>query len=1434
MVDVQNEVPTDFITNIIFSDLASAEKFFDSIPSGISITVDTSCKEIKHNRKAAEFLRIESRGSPLHSADGNQPLRLFHKGKQLSLSDMPVQRAAWKGEEVKNREIEFLWDDGVQKYALFSSNPVYNNKGEIIGAVATFEDITGLKQVEKALKKSRQKEQLFSNVAGCLLTSENPLDIIKDLCLKTMEFLDMDLFLNYLVDEEKNCLHMHACAGIPEEEAQKIEWLDYGAAVCGYAAQEARPIVVENIPEAPDPRTELVKSYGIKAYACNPLRIEDRVIGTISFGACSRTAFTAEELTVMKTIADYIAVALDRLRMNRALRESEDTYRKLSEKLREIDLPQSEERFYKAFHNNLVAIAITHFKEGKYVDVNEAWLKMYGFKREEVIGRSAGELNLYVDSELQESSQKELKNKGRYSNFEVTYKTRKGEIGVCLSSGELIMLDGETCIFSLEVDITERKRAEDLLRKREEQLKQITDNIHDTIMVMDKQGIVQYLSPSYESVMGVAIEEKLGRSAFENVHPEDAKTVISLFAAGISGYIEAGKLEYRCRHADGHYVWLETTGRALFDDRGIFAGAVICIRDITGRKQAEEELRLARDGLEFRVRERTAELQQSNDRLKTEIEERKKAEEVRKQLLRDIDEQRARLQAIIESLPVGLRIADASGKIVFINDVARNIWGENVHCAKNTGDYSAYKAWWPETGECILAEDMPIACALLRGAACKEKVIDFERFNGTRGTQLVSSAPIRMSDGAITGCVAIVQDITELKLAEQALREQTEALAEIDRAKTAFFSNVSHEFRTPLMLIISPLEDLLFGTGWQIFAEVREQLTLIHSNSLRLLKLVNTLLDFSRIEAGRNQAAYEPADLAAYTAELAGVFRSAIESAGMRLKVDCPPLPQPIYIDKEMWEKIVLNLLSNAFKFTFEGEITVALRWCVDHAELEVKDTGAGIAPEEMPHIFERFYCIRGVRARTHEGTGIGLALVQELVKLHGGTVKATSEPGKGASFTVLIPAGSAHLPKDRIGTARTLPSKAMRAANLSSTEALKWLTEDAAVLHNNRVVHEDVPQPAAGVPAGKRARVLLADDNADMRGYIRRLLSDNYDVEAVADGRAALTAARENPPDLILTDIMMPRLDGFELLAELRSDPTLQTVPVIMLSARAEEESRVVGLNAGADDYLVKPFSARELIARVNANLEISLLRKKVFFEQAARNEAENYLKTEKEMARLDRLNLVGEMAASIGHEIRNPMTSVRGFLELFNTKPTFAEYREIFDLMISEMDRANFIITEYLSLAKDKSVDLKPMNLNAVLNAIFPLLQADSFEQDKHLYLETQDIPDLLLDGKEIRQLIYNLARNGLEAMKSGGKLTIKTYLEGEEAVLSVQDEGKGIDPEILEKLGTPFLTTKENGTGLGLPVCYSIAKRHGAKIDIESGGAGTTIKVLFKISG
>ncbi|MEV1015363.1 ATP-binding protein [Micromonospora sp. NPDC049801] len=452
------------------------------------------------------------------------------------------------------------------------------------------------------------------------------------------------------------------------------------------------------------------------------------------------------------------------------------------------------------------------------------------------------------------------------------------------------------------------------------------------------------------------------------------------------------------------------------------------------------------------------------------------------------------------------------------------------------------------------------------------------------GVLLVGVSPNRSLDEAYRSFYQLLtqQVSTAVRNAQEYERERrrAETLAELDRVKTTFFTNVSHEFRTPLTLMLGPLADALADTAAPLTPPQRERVETAWRSATRLLTLVNSLLTFSSLEAGRACSDAHEVDLPALTAELASVFRAAVERAGLTLDVDCPPLPHPVTVDPVNWERVVTNLLSNALKYTFIGGIRVAVDADHDEVRLTVADTGIGIAEAELPKLFERFHRVQGARSRSHEGTGIGLALVNELARLEGGEVRVTSQVGVGTTFTVALPWSAARR------AAATGPSPEGRgdAARAAVQEATGWLTDPAGDVAEPATA----PGPAADELAG--ARILLADDNSDMRAYLSRLLAaQGWRVRSVTDGRQALDAIHRDPPDLVLTDVMMPVLDGFDLVRRLRADPATRSLPVLVLSARAGEEASVAGLSLGADDYLVKPFAAAELIARIRTAIRRS-----------------------------------------------------------------------------------------------------------------------------------------------------------------------------------------------------------------------------------------------------
>jgi signal transduction histidine kinase len=704
----------------------------------------------------------------------------------------------------------------------------------------------------------------------------------------------------------------------------------------------------------------------------------------------------------------------------------------------------------------------------------------------------------------------------------------------------------------------------------------------------------------------------------------------------------------------------------------------------------------------------------------------------------------------------------------------------------------------------------------------------------------------------VAGQIAIA--VTNARAYEEE-RMRAEKLAEIDRAKTLFFSNVSHEFRTPLSLIIGPLTDAL---------EARrglrgEQLELAHRNSLRLLKLVNSLLDFSRIEAGRVEAIYVPTDLARLTSELASNFRSACERAGLTLRVDCEPLPSPISVDRDMWEKIVLNLLSNAFKFTFAGGIEVGLRAIDGAAELTVRDSGVGIPAQEIPRLFERFHRIEGQQSRTHEGSGIGLALVLELVKLHGGTMEVESAVDRGTAFTVRVPLDAGQTRGERASISPSPPPASLR-ADAFVQEALRWLPDqegtDLAALDNL-----GDPETASVLRSG--SRVLLADDNADMRAYIRGLLGGRCDVQTVANGKAALSAMREQRPDLVLADVMMPEMDGFELLEAIRGDVLLRDIPVILLSARAGEESRVEGMEAGADDYLAKPFAARELIARVSANLELARVRAEttaalrqlnVTLEQRVEAEVAQRMRVEEALRQAQKMEAIGHLTGGVAHDFNNLLQIILGNLDGLkrrldgSTPPSRSDINRAVEGAMRGAERAASLTQRLLAFSRRQPLEPRSLDVNRLVIGMSELLNRTLGES---IAIETVlggGLWRIFADPAELENAILNLAVNARDAMAEGGKLTIETansrldeayaaehqeVQPGQYVMLAISDTGTGMTREVIASAFDPFFTTKDigQGTGLGLSQVYGFVKQSNGHVKIYSEpGEGTTVRIYL----
>lgn len=702
------------------------------------------------------------------------------------------------------------------------------------------------------------------------------------------------------------------------------------------------------------------------------------------------------------------------------------------------------------------------------------------------------------------------------------------------------------------------------------------------------------------------------------------------------------------------------------------------------------------------------------------------------------------------------------------------------------------------------------------------------------GIMVLGVSARRPLDGAYRDFFDLVAQHSASAIASAVAYEEearrAEALAELDRAKTTFFSNVSHEFRTPLTLILGPLEQALVEPRASLGHETLE---LLFRNALRLQKLVNSLLDFSRIEGGGMVARLEPTDLARATLDHASAFRSAIEGAGLTLSVQCDALPE-VYVDRDWYERIVLNLLSNAFKYTLRGAIDVTLRDGGNEVVLSVRDTGVGIEQADLARIFQRFQRGHSSAARSHEGSGIGLALVHELVKLQGGGITVESEPGVGSRFIVTLPKrqapsaagershepggpyepGGPHQPGGPYAPGEPREPQGPRlgrAALQARQEASRWLANASPL--------------SVSVATGDRPRILCVDDNADLREYLRGLLAQDYDLTIVADGQTALRDARQVPPDLVITDIMMPGMDGLTLLQALRSDARTRTVPVILLSARAGQEARVEGMDAGADDYLVKPFSPAELRARVGAHLRLSLLRQET---QAALRDANE---------RKD------EFLAMLAHELRNPLAPLHNGLQLLlRARAGEADVRRIHEMLARQVSHIARLVDDLLDIARINSGKIllrkAPVDLVALLRNALEASRG-VIDAAGHALSVTLPAEPVMAEADAVRltQVVSNLLNNAAKYTDRGGHITLNGACDGRgKFVLSVRDNGRGIPVDMLTRVFEPFVQVDgrrgSGGLGVGLTLVARLVALHGGSVQAHSAGPGTGSEIVVRL--
>jgi signal transduction histidine kinase len=684
--------------------------------------------------------------------------------------------------------------------------------------------------------------------------------------------------------------------------------------------------------------------------------------------------------------------------------------------------------------------------------------------------------------------------------------------------------------------------------------------------------------------------------------------------------------------------------------------------------------------------------------------------------------------------------------------------------------------------------------------------------------------PFRQLDGPYMSFIQLVTDQIAQALANatviEAERKQAEAIAELDKAKTLFFSNISHEFRTPITLMLGPLEELLNRPAVE-WSAARGYIETAHRNALRLLKLVNTLLEFSRLESGRSEAAFVATDIAAYTRNLAGNFRPAIEKAGLRFDVEAGSGIAPVYLDEGMWEKVVFNLLSNAFKYTLEGGITVRVSAAGENAVLTVTDTGVGIPAEELPQIFDRFHRVHNTRGRTFEGTGIGLSLIRELVQLHGGTISVESVRDKGSTFTVRIPFGKTHLPPARVGEGDGNPDRFTLREYIGEVQSL-------LPAHNSS-------------PSKERAAIenhhtiLIVDDNADMRQHIRSVIGSRYATVTAANGREALTLIGRIRPSLVLSDLMMPVMDGGRLLQELKQNPDTAQIPVILITARAGEESLIEGFETGADDYLIKPFAGRELLSRIKAQLRIAQLRSQAAeqLEKEVAARTQDLVKVNKELESFSYVT---------SHDLQEPLRKIQMFIDriLNENEPAEKLLLKINDSAV----RMRQLIQSMLNYSRLSQTEpnLTDVDLGAVMTDV-----CHDFElviEEKKAVIRVGKLPTVRANQFQMNQVFSNLLSNALKFSGDGPEISVSANLVTEEQIPAAEqpragrkfyqicfaDSGIGFESQYSEKIFELFqrLHSKHqySGTGIGLSIVKKIIEQHNGYITAEPGEQGGAI--------
>ncbi|MEW6440086.1 MAG: ATP-binding protein, partial [bacterium] len=715
---------------------------------------------------------------------------------------------------------------------------------------------------------------------------------------------------------------------------------------------------------------------------------------------------------------------------------------------------------------------------------------------------------------------------------------------------------------------------------------------------------------------------------------------------------------------------------------------------------------------------------------------------------------------------------------------------------------------------------------------------------------------------------ALVRQRTqELEASKTELESSYEKLKELDQLKSQFFSNVGHELRTPLTLSLAPLESMLQGEMGRLDPTQSGILRTIHRNALKLLRLVNNLLDFSKIEAGRLTLNIGSYALVPFLNQLVEPFRLAAMKKNISFSFPDAEGDRSgllLYFDPDRMEKVFANLFSNALKFTPPGgKIELAVYETEETVEVSVADTGAGIPPADLPRIFERFYQAASKGARRVPGTGIGLSLVKEFTELHGGSVAVRSLLGRGTVFTVRLRKGREHLPDESIHE-----TPAERSGLLSDTGARVELCDLDSP--------DELPSlpPDAAAPAGLPADapgLLIVEDNPEMRRFLRMLLERHYRVREAGDGQEGLDLALAEHPDLILSDVNMPRMNGFELCRSLKQHPDLRSVPFILLTSQTEVQHRIEGFEAGADEYVGKPFNTRELMARVRSLLDLRRAHRDLRAAHEDLKQAHEELQqTEAQLVHSEKMASLGQLVAGVAHELNNPISfiygnmrvledyleSIRKVLDAYRScsresgaaRELEAFWRESdMDFVLSDLasliegcregaTRTKQIVQDLRTFSRLDEAERQTADLNEGIRSTLNLL-GSRLKGRIRVHLDLGDLPPVECYAGQINQVFMNLLANAEQAISGSGDIWIRSRcLPSGEVECRIRDSGPGIPADILHKIFDPFFTTKPvgSGTGLGLSISYGIARRHGGRITAESEpGQGAVFTLLIPVA-